>query len=180
MKKVLIVLGSVRSSRIADNILAQLQTELNNYNDLEFTVADLKELQMPFFDAPNTPNDESFSITDTNVIKWTDLVVKSDIVIFLSPEYNASIPGALKNAIDWMAKPWLDKQVAMVGYGWSGAASALQHLTDIMTRLKSSLVEPQVSLFLNKDINPDGTAQGDTASVQLKSMLDSITKSVTA
>jgi NAD(P)H-dependent FMN reductase len=101
-------------------------------------------------------------------------------VLFITPEYNASISGVLKNAIDWVGGPWAENQVAIVGYGWSASNSGRKHLTDIMTRLKSNVLEPQTGLSFMKEISVDGTAQDENAAEMVKNTLNAVFKPINA
>ena len=66
--------------------------------ELEFTEIPIKDLPLysPDYDADYPPAGRAFK----------DAVADSDGILFISPEYNRSIPGALKNAIDWGSRPW--------------------------------------------------------------------------
>ena len=180
MKKIVVVLGSTRPGRSVEGVSSLLQAQLKNYPDFDITIADLKELALPFYDNALSPNADDFAPTHESVHTWTKLVSEADAVVLITPEYNASIPGVLKNAIDWIGAPWTNKPVALVGYGWSSAASALSHLTDIMMRLKAVVIEPHISLAFTKDIGTDGSALGDTAAPKITATLDAIKNSLGA
>jgi len=76
-----------------------------------------------------------------------DAISAVDAVLFVTPEYNRSIPGALKNAIDWASRPWgtnsfARKPSGIVGTspGKIGTAVAQQHLRSIMAFCNSPLM----------------------------------------
>src|SRR6476469_5249097 len=76
-----------------------------------------------------------------------DALASVDAVLFVTPEYNRSIPGALKNAIDWASRPWgtnsfSRKPSAIIGTspGKIGTAVAQQHLRSIMAFCNSPLM----------------------------------------
>ena len=76
-----------------------------------------------------------------------DAIASVDAVLFVTPEYNRSIPGALKNAIDWASRPWgtnsfARKPSAIVGTspGKIGTAVAQQHLRSILAFCNSPLM----------------------------------------
>jgi len=76
-----------------------------------------------------------------------DAIASVDAVLFVTPEYNRSIPGALKNAIDWASRPWgknsfARKPSGIVGTspGKIGTAVAQQHLRSIMAFCNSPLM----------------------------------------
>ncbi len=69
-----------------------------------------------------------------------ELLGSVDAVLFVTPEYNRSLPGALKNAIDWASRPWgmnsfARKPTAMIGasIGKIGTAVAQQHLKSVLS-----------------------------------------------
>lgn len=182
MAKILVVTSSVRENRIADTILKTVQGQLAAYPDYEITVADLKELPMPFYNSPVSSSNENFKATDENVIAWGNLVDEADAVLFLVAEYNYSVPAVLKNAVDWLFKPWNNKPVAFVGYGWVGGARAIKHLRDIMgSVIAAKAIETESNLRFTKEIDLDGTVldqEAITASVntvleELKTYIES-------
>src|SRR5438045_6023814 len=76
-----------------------------------------------------------------------DAIVASDAILFVTPEYNRSIPGALKNAIDWGSRPWgtnsfARKPTAVIGTspGKIGTAVCQQHLRSIMAFCNAPLM----------------------------------------
>ena len=69
-----------------------------------------------------------------------------DAVLFVTPEYNRSVPGALKNAIDWAYKPFVKKAVAYLSYGSAGGARAVEHLRNIMVELQAASVRHGVHI----------------------------------
>lgn len=76
-----------------------------------------------------------------------EAIASVDAVLFVTPEYNRSIPGALKNAIDWASRPWgtnsfARKPSAIVGTspGMIGTAVAQQHLRSILAFCNSPLM----------------------------------------
>lgn len=175
MKKLLIVKSSVREGRVADTILGYVQDELKSYPDFEVSVADFKEMPLPFFDSPKTPTEEGFQPTDPNVQKWTQMVGEADAVLLLTAEYNHSYTGVLKTAIDWIYKEWENKPVAFIGYGWVGGARAINHLKGVFEFLKPQLVEPEANLNFMKQIGVDGSIMDEKAvSDAIKSVLDAL------
>ncbi|MGO4805449.1 NADPH-dependent FMN reductase [Arthrobacter sp. 2MCAF15] len=82
--------------------------------ELEFTEIPIKDLQLysPDFDAAFPPEGQALK----------DAVAASDGILFVSPEYNRSIPGALKNAIDWGSRPWGTNSFARKPTGIIGAS----------------------------------------------------------
>ena len=175
MSNILIVTGSARKGRVSDSIVPLVTSELNQREDVTVSVANLKELNLPFFDDENTPATPDYKSTNENVAAWTNLVDKADGVIFLMPEYNHSLSAIQKNAIDWIFAQWNNKPVSVVGYGWGGASFAHITLKEVLTHIKANLLPTSTHLHFMKNINPDGSVidEADTAE-QLKLTVDEL------
>lgn len=174
-KNILIVTGSARKVRAADAILASVETELKGREDVTITVADLKEITLPFFDAEYAPMSLNFNPTDEHVLAWKKLVGEADGVILLMPEYNHSMTAIQKNALDWLYTEWNDKPVSVVGYGWTGASLALVTAKEILGHLKANLLPTSSHLSFTKDIDLDGSVIDETSVMQsLKSTVDEL------
>ena len=86
-------------------------------------------------------------------------IVEADAVLLITPEYNRSIPGSLKNAIDWASRPYGDnafagKPTAVIGTspGKVGTAVAQQHLKGVMNYCDALLMnQPEAYVQFNED-----------------------------
>lgn len=158
MASILVVTGSVRPNSVNEKVVPLVVAELEKQGATP-TVADLKEINLPFFDAPFSPNAPEFTPTNEPAKQWTQLVANADAVVFVTPEYNHTLSPLQMNAIDWIGKEWEGKPVALIGYGWtSGAGQA--HATAreaLAVNLKANVIDTQANLFFTKDINPGGT-----------------------
>jgi NAD(P)H-dependent FMN reductase len=143
-KKIKVVVGSTRQNRNAKPIadwLVKTATEAGYSVEL----LDLKEINLPKFEAGVSP---MYMPVDTPEAKaWAAQVAEADGLVFLTAEYNRSIPGSLKDAIDYLYAEWNDKKVSIVSYGWiDGGGSATKHLTDILNWVKTKIVGPQIAI----------------------------------
>jgi len=168
MANILVVTGSVRPNSVNQKVVPLVASALEA-EGANYTIADLKELDLPFFDDPNSPTSPDFAPADERVQKWTKLVVEADGVLLVTPEYNHNLSPVQLNAIDWIGKEWTAKPVALVGYGWtSGAGQAHAAAREALAvNLKAEVLDTQTNLFFMKDINPDGSVV-DEASVTNK------------
>ncbi len=112
-----------------------------------------------------------------------DIITKSDGILFVTPEYNRSIPGVLKNAIDWVSRPWgkntWDKKPAgLVGISVSpvGTAAAQAHLRDVLSILGVRLYcKPEVYLQFNPSFfTPTGEIADPSTEQFLRSYLENL------
>ena len=176
MKKILVVTSSVRESRIADKVLETVKAELATNPDYEVSVADFKTVPLPFFDSAVSPSSEEFAPTDANVIKWTKMVEEADALVMLVAEYNYSFTAVLKNAIDWMAKPWNEKPVALVGYGWVGGSRAIAQLRGVLgSMISAKAMETEANLRFMKEIDLEGNVTDQAATdAAIKTVLEEL------
>ena len=166
MAQILVVSGSARPNSVNEKVLPLVTTELEKQG-ADVTVANLKDMNLPFYDAPMPPASPDFVAPHDSVKHWTKLVAEADGVVLVTPEYNHTMAPIQLNAIDWIAKEWEGKKVGLVGYGWtSGAAQA--HATAreaLAVNLKAKVGDVQTNLFLGTHLNADGTV-ADAESVE--------------
>jgi NAD(P)H-dependent FMN reductase len=79
---------------------------------------------------------------------WSAKIDSFDAFIFVTAEYNHSIPGALKNAIDYLYKEWNNKAAGFVGYDSAGGVRAVEHLRLVMAELQVADVLVQVAVSI--------------------------------
>lgn len=175
MSKILIVIGSARKGRVADIISEYVQAELTIHENVTVTIADLKEINLPFFDNEDAPLSPDYVITNPSVMAWSQMVLAADSLIFITPEYNHAMTAIQKNALDSLGAEWDKKPVTVVAYGWSGGSLAIANFQVVAGNLKADIKTNFSELKFMKDINPDGSLL-DKASVtsQIKATINEI------
>jgi len=180
MIKLAIVLGSTREGRrgaaVADWVLALAAAR----EDLEPELLDLRDFALPVLDEPEPPL--KGEPVHAHTTRWARAVGRFDAYVFVTPEYNRSIPGPLKNAIDFLYHEWCDKAACFVSYGTDAAGTrAVEHLRVVMGELKVADVRTQVALSLQHDWEAWTTfAPGALAHRKAEEMLDQVTAWATA
>lgn len=148
-KKIKLILGSTRQNRNGLPVANWLINQAKNAGyDVE--LLDLKEVNLPKFEAAVSP---MYMQVDTPEAKaWAEQIASADGLVFLTSEYNRSIPASLKDAIDYLYAEWNGKKGSIVSYGWTdGGGSASKHLTDILNWVKIELVGPEVAISFTPD-----------------------------
>jgi NAD(P)H-dependent FMN reductase len=107
------------------------------------------EHTLPFLDEPFPPALDRY--TNEHTKAWAVTIGSYDAFVFVTPEYNHSIPGVLKNAIDYLYAEWNNKAAAFVSYGSSGGVRAVEHLRAVCTELQMAHVRRQLSFSLYHD-----------------------------
>lgn len=132
--KIAIIVSSTRPTRFADIPTAWIKAEAEARGDLTVEVLDLRDYPMPFFDEVAS---NAWAPTQNPVaVKWQKKLAEFDGYIFVVAEYNRSITGALKNALDQAYVEWSRKPAGIVAYGSVGGARAAEHLRLIAVELQ--------------------------------------------
>lgn len=143
--KIVTLVGGISQGSLNKKLFNAVKEEIGN--EAELVLADISKL--PFFsqDLENDPPDQ--------VVAFKDLLRQADAILFITPEYNHSIPGVLKNAIDWGTRPyphnlWQKIPVATIGAsaGNTGTYGAQNHLRAILNYLNCYLLN-QPEFYLN-------------------------------
>nr|WP_319246784.1 NAD(P)H-dependent oxidoreductase [uncultured Celeribacter sp.] len=133
--KIAIVIGSTRDARFADKPAQWLLDKVSSMTtELSFELVDLKDYKLPLFN--EMASNLWMPSADENAIAWQEKMAEFDGYIFLTPEYNSSMPASLKNALDQAGKEWVRKPAAVMGYGAVGAARAIEHLRAVAINLQ--------------------------------------------
>ena len=132
--KIGIVLSTTREGRFADKPAAWLQAIAATRTDLSFELVDLRDYPMPMFDYPVSP--ARTPIEHDSVLPWRKKLASLDGFLFVTAEYNHSIPAVLKNAIDHAYAEFTRKPAGFLGYGNAAGARAIEHLRMICVELQ--------------------------------------------
>jgi NAD(P)H-dependent FMN reductase len=150
MLKIAIILGSTRPGRNGEAVSQWVYEIAKKRSDAEFELVDIKDFNLPIHDEPNSPLWGSYTKEHTKT--WSAKVDSFDAYIFVTPEYNHGIPGALKNAIDFLYREWNNKVAGFVSYGGGALGTrAVEQLRLVMAELKVATVRSQVQLSLFTD-----------------------------
>ena len=123
---------------------------------------DLEFIEIPIGDLPlyNRDLDEDYP---PSALALKDAIASSDAVLFVTPEYNRSIPGALKNAIDWASRPWgqnsfdhIPAGVIGASIGTIGTALAQQSLRAVLSFCNArQMTSPEAYIHFSPEIFTD-------------------------
>jgi NAD(P)H-dependent FMN reductase len=149
MLKVAIIIGSTRPGRKAGVVARWIYDIASRRGDASFELVDIAAFDLPLLDEALPPSMNQYSKAHTKA--WAATIATFDAFVFVTPEYNHSTSGALKNAIDFLFREWNDKAAGFVGYGGVGGARAVEHLRLVMGELKVADVRAQVGLSMHTD-----------------------------
>jgi chromate reductase len=143
--KVLAISGSLRDKSYNTMVLRAAERLLPN--DVEF------ELYDGLKDVPPYDEDDDGAGAPAGVTRFRAALAGADAVLISTPEYNSSVPGQLKNAIDWASRPIAtnvlrNKPVAIVGAstGAFGAVWAQAELRKVLAATGARVVDGEVAI----------------------------------
>jgi len=142
--KIAIIISSTREARFGEKPAQWIKAIAKERGDMEVEIVDLRDYPLPFFEevASNAWAPSKSEVAQ----RWQKKIDEFDGYIFITAEYNHSISGALKNALDYASPEWKRKAAAYLGYGGVGAARAIEHLRLIAVELQMASVKSAVHI----------------------------------
>ncbi|GEL04685.1 MULTISPECIES: NADPH-dependent FMN reductase [Rummeliibacillus] len=144
-----IILGSTREGRVSPQVGAWVKEIADKRGDANYTIIDIADYKLPLLGEAG--GDAS------GAAAWSEAVAAQDGFVFIVQEYNHSITGSLKNALDYLREEWNNKAAGIVSYGSVGGARAAEHLRGILGELLVAdvRVHPALSLFTDFENGTD-------------------------
>jgi NAD(P)H-dependent FMN reductase len=136
-----IILGSTRQGRVSPQVGEWVKEIADKRGDANYEIVDIADYNLPFLGTTDG--------TEPGIAEWNDKLASLDGFVFIVQEYNHSITGALKNALDFAREAWNNKAAGIISYGSTGGARAAEHLRGICGELMIAdvRVHPTLSLF---------------------------------
>ncbi|MBT2224324.1 NADPH-dependent FMN reductase [Nonomuraea sp. NEAU-A123] len=161
MTKIAIIVGSTRPGRRGRAVaewVADVATQ--EHPAVDFELLDLVDVGLPLLDEEQPALFGQYG--NEHTARWAKTIGRFDGFVFVTPEYNHSVPGALKNALDFVYAEWNNKAAGFVSYGLHGGTRAVEHLRLILAELKVATVRTQVALSLFHDFTIPAPAEPGT------------------
>jgi NAD(P)H-dependent FMN reductase len=175
-----IILGSTRPGRNGKAVADWVVDRAAARTAARYELVDLLDYPLPHLDEAMPPALGQYAGEHTKA--WASKIGAYDGFIFVTPEYNHSTSGVLKNAIDYLNAEWANKAAGFVSYGSLGGARAIEHLRGILSELQVAHVRQQVSFSLFSDFENYSVfapgAQHDPAAVVLFDQLEAWTRAM--
>lgn len=148
--RIAIVTGSTRPGRNNEAVARWVYQLAQQRTDAQFELVDIADYNLPLLDEPMPPSFGKYTKPHTKA--WSDKIGSFDGFVFVTPEYNHGISGALKNALDFLYREWNNKAAGFVSYGGgAGGARAVEQLRLVMAELMVATVRAQAMLSLMTD-----------------------------
>ncbi len=160
--KIKVIEVSIRPGRLGDRVTKWVMAEVAKRPEFDAELLDLTEYNLPNFDEAASPRFNPNRKPQGVLGRWLGKLAEADGLIIVTPEYNHAIPGALKNAIDYVDYQLAKKPVAIVSYGTVGGARAAEMLKPILIESKAAVVPEAVAILGARDnFDESGRYLGD-------------------
>jgi NAD(P)H-dependent FMN reductase len=161
-----IILGSTRQGRVSPQVGEWVKGIAEKREDANYEIVDIADYQLPFLGTTDG--------TEPGIAAWNQKLASLDGFVFIVQEYNHSITGALKNALDFARDAWNNKAAGIVSYGSTGGARAAEHLRGIMGELMIADVRVHPTLSLFTDFQNGAFKPADLHLNNVNAMLDQV------
>lgn len=173
--KFAIIGGSIRQNRAGRAIAEWLKAQFED-SEHEYEIVDIADFNLPLLSWDEIPGMQGGVYTNEAQSAWGAKVAEFDGYVILTPEYNHSIPGALKNAIDLLAPEWVYKTVGYVTYGASGGARAAVAAREVFANFSAFQIRPQLAFSIFTDFADGAFAPNERAAQEARDFAGELEK----
>ncbi len=152
-----IILGSTRQGRVSPQVGKWVKEIADKRRDATYEILDIADFKLPF--VGDVSGEEQVKV-------WSEKISSQDGFVFIVQEYNHSITGVLKNALDSAEyTEWNNKAAGIVSYGEIGGTRAAEHLRGIFGELQIAGVRAQPTLLLSEEFDDENVFRPDKSHI---------------
>ena len=173
MASVAVVLGSIRPCRAGEQVVRWIEEQSLQVEGVTPVFIDLRDYNLPLFAEEMPPSMQAPELPEA--VRLRTNIEALDAVVFVTPEYNHSISGVLKNAIDYLPPATLkDKATALVGYSYYGGVTPRAHLREVLSTFGADVRDQEIGINLGSDFVDGAFTPSEELSAQLRELLASL------
>ena len=172
--KIGIVLGSTRPGRLGTGVAEWVAKQATSRESADYEIIDVAEFDLDLLGEPVVPGAANRQYENGKTQAWSRVVDELDGFVFVTPEYNHSVPAAMKNAFDVLGPEWQKKSIAFVAYGADGGVRSVEHWRSITGNMSMLDARTQVSLSLFTDFGEHGFVPTDRREGELTGLFDEV------
>lgn len=172
--KIGIIIGSVRDGRLGADVARWVHGQSAG-RSATYDVIDLKAFELPVYASEAIPAHQgNGEYGDERVDSWGRAIADCDGFIFVTPEYNHGVPGALKNAFDSIFHEWWSKSVAFVAYGAAFGFRVVEQWRPIVANANMFDIKAQVGLSTILHVTDGAPAPTERHEAELAGLFESL------
>lgn len=178
--KIGIIIGSIREGRCGASVGEWVLEQAQGREGFDYEIVDLKSFDVPLLTSATVPGAARKKYDSPQVTAWSQAIDACDAFIFVTPEYNHSVPGAFKNAFDSLGPEWTGKAVGFVSYGAASGVRAVEAWRPIVANFQMVDVRQQVSLSTFGEFDGTQVTPNDRRPGEAKTLFGQLEKMTTA
>ena len=157
MFKITVLYGAIREGRQSIRAARAVDKALRETGKAEVTFIDIKDYNLPLME--NRLKDMKDPIPD--VVKVGEMIANADGIVFVTPEYNNSYSGAMKNTVDYYTKEWSKKPIGIIcaSDGWQAGTNASNLLQLLILAINAFPMPTKLLVpYIDKSFDEEGNA----------------------
>lgn len=178
--KIGIIIGSIREGRCGASVGEWVLEQAQGREGFDYEIVDLKSFDVPLLTSATVPGAARKKYDSPQVTAWSQAIDACDAFIFVTPEYNHSVPGAFKNAFDSLGPEWTGKAVGFVSYGAESGVRAVEAWRPIVANFQMVDVRQQGSLSTFGEFDGTQVTPNDRRPGEAKTLFGQLEKMTTA
>lgn len=172
--KIAILVGSTRPGRKGTSVGEWVLKQASSREGVEFELVELADFDLPLLSEPTVPGAANRNYETPQTRVWSEKVDEFDGFVWVTPEYNHSVPAAMKNGFDVLYPEWAHKGVGFVGYGADGGVRAIEHWRTVVANAQMHAVRAQLSLSTFDEFSAGEFTPQDRREGELTTLLDQL------
>lgn len=141
------MLGSTRRGRVGESVARWVVQNAPRRQGVSVELVDLAEFDLPLLTEPTVPGAANREYETPQTRRWSEAIDSYDAFLWVSPEYNHGVPGAMKNAFDVLYPEWSHKAFGLVTYGSTGGIRVGEQWRLIIANALGVAVRHQLAFF---------------------------------
>ncbi|MGN0062993.1 MAG: NADPH-dependent FMN reductase [Nocardioides sp.] len=172
--RIAIIVGTTRPGRVGPSVGRWVLEQAQAYGGAEYELVEVADFGLVLLDEATVPGAAARQYENPATRRWSETIDSFDGFVFVTAEYNHSIPAAFKNAFDVLYPEWGGKAVAFVSYGADGGVRAVEHWRPVVANAHLLAVRSVVTLPTYIDFGDDGFAPTERRAGEAEKMLGAL------
>lgn len=173
--KIAIIVGTTRPGRVGPQVGRWVLEQAEEFGRAEYELVDVADHDLVLLDESTVPGAADRQYENPATRRWSERIDGFDGFVFVTAEYNHSVPAAFKNAFDVLYPEWGGKAVAFVSYGADGGVRAVEHWRQIVANAHLHAVRSVVTLPTYLDFTDGRFTPGERRPDEARAMLTALT-----
>lgn len=172
--KIAIIVASTRQNRAGRQVGDWVLEQAKDRTDASYELVDLLDFNLPMLSTPVPPAALAGNYAEREVDAWAKKIAEFEGYVLVTPEYNHSVPAAMKNAFDQLGSEWMKKTIAFVGYGADGGVRAVDAWRLVVANFNMYDVRNALAINVFTEMSGDGFRPAERRAQEIADLFDTL------